>query len=206
MPKLALIADIKSSRRVKERAELQRKMEHCLQRLTQTNPGIISPYTITLGDEFQALFCRADQVLLDVFRIMYELYPVSIRFSLGIGDITTDINPDQALGMDGPAFYRAREGMTYLKQSEDLLRLEGLPDSLNSLCNHSLQLLSHISAKWRRSRFQILLGLSEGMSVKDLAEQLQISEQAVYKNISDGSLESVLGLLDDISLQINQTL
>ena len=51
---------------------------------------------------------------------------------------------DQALGMDGPAFYRARDGIDQLKDSGDLIRLEGLPDRWVTLAEGSLRLLS----KW----------------------------------------------------------
>ncbi len=206
MPMLALIADIRSSRQVKKRAELQSGLRRCLDRLNQRSQGLASPYTITLGDEFQALFNSADGVMSDILEILSELHPVSIRFALGVGEITTDINPRQALGMDGPAFYRAREAMAQLKSSDDLFRIEGLPDDTNRLSNHSLQLLSHLCNKWRQSRFRILVGLMEGLSVRELAGQLQLSDKAIYKNISEGALEPVQGLLEDITLQLNQAL
>ncbi|OZG71122.1 hypothetical protein BTA51_22345 [Hahella sp. CCB-MM4] len=206
MPMLALIADIRSSRQIKKRAELQTGLGRCLDQLNQENQGLLSPYTITLGDEFQALFSSADRVMRDILGILSDLHPVNVRFALGVGDISTEINSRQALGMDGPAFYRAREAMTHLKSSDDLFRIEGLPEATNRLCNHSLQLFSHMCSKWRHSRFKILVGLMDGLSVRDLAGQMQLSDKAIYKNIDEGALDPVQGLLEDITFQLNQAL
>ena len=206
MQRLALIADVVGSRKVADRAELQQRIKKVLKTLNGRRPDLLSPYTVTLGDEFQALFASADRVLRDVVHIMSALYPVQVRFALGVGEITTDINPDQALGMDGPAFYHARDGMTRLKGTDHLINLTGMEPSLQRLCNHSLQLFSYTLHKWRHSRYQILAGLLEGHTVKDLVVPLGVSDKAIYKNISDGALETIQGLLADMSEQLNQAI
>jgi hypothetical protein len=75
------------------------------------NMHLISPYTITLGDEFQAVLKNARHLFGDIITILYVIYPTKIRFSIGIGDIQTPVNPNQAIGMDGTAFYNARTGI-----------------------------------------------------------------------------------------------
>lgn len=203
MPRLALIADVVGSRKTADRAALQARLGRILEQLNARNAGLLSPYTLTLGDEFQALFARADDVLRDAALIMAELYPVRVRFAFGLGDITTAINPKQALGMDGPAFYAARAAMSELKQGEDWFRIEGLPHAQQSLCNHSLQLLRQLIGKWRRPRFQILCGQLDGRTVKAMSESLGLSDKAIYKNISDGALAPIQGLFDDLVQHMN---
>ncbi len=206
MHTLALIADVVGSRKVEDRADLQKRIKQVLSTLNKSNSGLISPYTVTLGDEFQALFSSATNVMRDMIHIMTALYPVQVRFAFGVGEITTEINPEQALGMDGPAFYRARDGMAQLKGSDNLFYIAGLAPATERLCNHSLQLLSYTLHKWRHSRFQVLTGLLDGQSVKDLAGPLGVSDKAIYKNISDGALEIIQGLLADVAEQINLAL
>ena len=56
--------------------------------------------------------------------IQRELYPVKLRFGIGIGEISTEINQKAAIGADGPAFYAAREIINFLKNEEKHLKIK----------------------------------------------------------------------------------
>lgn len=49
-----------------------------------------------------------------------------IRFSIGWGDISTELSSRSSLGMDGPAFYLAREGIESLRKRDGLYGITGL--------------------------------------------------------------------------------
>lgn len=163
-------------------------------------------YTLTLGDEFQAVFATADHVFDDIVQILGALHPDQVRFSLGLGNITTELNLDQALGMDGPAFYRARDGIEQLKDSGDLLRLVGLPDRWAALAQGSLRLLSKWIQKWEANRLAVLHGLLSGDPVKAISTDLGVTEQAVYKNIRSGGLDAVIEVLSALTDILNNCL
>ena len=206
MAYLVLIGDLVASRHSPQRRELQQRLKAVLKRLNQQTPGPASPYTLTLGDEFQAVFTRADTIFDDMIQILAALHPDQVRFALGLGEITTDLNPDQALGMDGPAFYRARDGIDHLKDSGDLFIIEGLPDTWADLARGSLSLLSNRIGKWEANRLAILHGLLTDRPVKDIARELGISEQAVYKNINNGGLKAVIQVLSALARLLNASL
>ena len=203
---LVLIADVVASRRAKDRQALQHMLTVKLSELNTQATGLTSPYTLTLGDEFQAVFCQADRVFADLVGLLSVLHPTRIRFSLGLGAITTDLNPDQALGMDGPAFYAARDGISRLKSSGDLMRIEGPPVEDAALVNGSLRLISQRMEKWQANRFAILHDLMSGYSVQAIAERIDISEQAVYKNIHSGGLDAVIEVLSALTDVLNRQL
>ena len=202
---LVLIGDIVTSRNSARRRDLQEQMKAVFAELNQNNAGLISPYTLTLGDEFQVVFNEADRVFTDIFAIL-AILPVKVRFSLGLGAITTDLNPAQALGMDGPAFYNARDGINKLKKQGDLYNLEGLADDLQALANASLRLFSHTSKKWRANRYAVINHLLRGWSVDAIVKDLAISEQAVYKNINSGGIEVTIELVSALTDAINTSL
>jgi len=206
MVHLVLIADLVASRHTQDRQALQRCLKSELAALNYSKGGLTSPYTLTLGDEFQAVFNRADRVFIDLVGLLSALHPTRIRFSLGLGTITTDLNPDQALGMDGPAFYAARDGIERLKSSGDLLHIEGLPAGEAALANGSLRLISQHLEKWHANRFDILHSLMSGHSVQAIAERIDISEQAVYKNIHSGGLDAVIDVLSALTDIVNRQL
>ncbi len=206
MSYLVLIGDIIASRNAPSRTALQQRLQEELGALNKTAHGLISPYTLTLGDEFQAVFTRADSVFSGLIRLLGALHPIRTRFSLGVGNITTDINPTQALGMDGPAFYQARDGIDHLKESGDLFRIEGLPPMEASLVNGTLTLLSQRMQKWQPNRLAILHDLMQGKKVQQIADSLDISEPAVYKNIHSGGLETVIQVLSAVTDLLNRHL
>ena len=206
MSYLVLIGDLIASRHSPDRKGLQNRLKALLKKLNDRTPKPVSPYTLTLGDEFQAVFDKADRVFVDIVQIMETLHPDQVRFSLGLGNITTELNLDQAMGMDGPAFYRAREGINRLKDSGDLLHLGGLPDSWVPLAEGTLRLLSQRFQKWEVNRLAILHGLLVGKSVKAIAGSLSVTEQAVYKNIRSGGLEAVIQVLSALAEILNNCL
>ena len=206
MAYLVLIGDLIASRHSQNRKDLQDRLKAILKSLNSRVPKPVSPYTLTLGDEFQAVFNTADHVFDDMVQIMAALHPDQVRFSLGLGNITTELNPEQSLGMDGPAFYRSREGIDRLKDSGDLLYLGGLPDNWALLAEGALRLLSQRLQRWEANRFAILHGLLVGEPVKTIAAKLEISEQAVYKNIHSGGLEAVKQVLSALTGILNDCL
>jgi hypothetical protein len=207
---LVLIADIEASRKIegKEREDLQQRLEKILDALNEQADGLVSPYTITLGDEFQAVFDKADKVFVQILKIMAALHPVVVRFSLGVGEIATPINNEQAIGMDGPAFHEAREGIDILKESGNLIniRIEGEDNLTLKIVNGSLQLLSKQIRSWNKKRITILHMLKEGYDYKAITKELDISRAAFYKNKEAGLLEVVDELSDNIAKVINQKL
>lgn len=211
MKYLALIGDIVASKQLAKRGEFQTNLALLLKGISSRNPALVSPYTITLGDEFQAVYQRADTLFLDVFTILSGIHPAQARFAIGVGELATDINPKQALGMDGPAFHRAREAITELKKTGYFIRLQGGPapepgDDPWRLLNHLLNLLTHQVDGWERNRLRIIRGLLRGATVTELEEELKISKVAVYKNINAAALEEVKGLCDEITRILNREL
>lgn len=207
---LVLIADIEASRDIegKDREVLQKSLKDILTHLNEQGEGIVSPYTITLGDEFQAVFDEADHLFVHMLKIMETLHPVTVRFSLGIGSIDTPLNTEQALGMDGPAFHRARKGIEILKENGFLfgIRSEDNADLMLKILNNSLQLLSKQMRGWNKTRIKILYMLKEGWDYKVISDELGISRTAFYKNKEAGALEVIDELSDNMAAMINQEL
>ncbi len=207
---IVLIADIEDSQALSagEREELQNSLSALLGELNDQNPALVSPYTITLGDEFQAVYDNADGICIDILKILAELHPIAVRFSLGVGTIDTSINTEQAIGMDGPAFHAARKGIEILKESGFLFHIAVTNEELPSvnLINNSLQLLSQQLRGWNKNRLQILYMLQEGYDYKAISEELEISQQAFYKNKNAGSLDVIKDLSQNMATIINQRL
>src|SRR5207237_6855737 len=108
MKKIVIIGDLVLSRNIRRRDKIQTELLSELRRLNKIRSGLISPYTVTLGDEFQAVYSNADSLFSDIFEISAKIQPVKIRFAVSLGEITTRINKKSAMGMDGHVFHNAR--------------------------------------------------------------------------------------------------
>ena len=118
-PYIAIIGDMKMSRKMEERKEVQVRLSDVLLRINETyKQDIVSKFTITLGDEFQGLLANGINVLRIIKELEREMFPVQFRFGIGIGAITTDINYEMSIGADGPGYYFARKAIDHLKNNE----------------------------------------------------------------------------------------
>lgn len=207
MRMIALIGDIVASTKIADREKIQEKLQSILDSLnSKKDKHLISPYTITLGDEFQALFNQADDLFYDAFLILQAIYPEKMRFSYGIGTIETIINRKSAIGMDGPAFHNARKGIGELKKTPYLFNITGLENSQSDLVNLVLRFASHNLLKWGKNRLNVYTLLYENRSVKEIAEIVQLSDKAIYKTINVGDLKTVIEIFKKITEIMNESL
>jgi hypothetical protein len=203
MKKIALIGDIVASRNIKNRSGVQKKLSRLFLNLNKNNKALDSPYTITIGDEFQALYNSADSIFHDIWKILESLYPETVRFSIGIGNLTTRVNKNQALGMDGPAFHYARDGLNELKSSSVLFNIETGDEKEILLIKEVLSLISQNTIRWKHTRIKIFNMLNEGKSVKEISKKLHVTDKAVYKHIDAGALNILMDLFNQITFEIN---
>lgn len=206
MTLICVIGDLVGSRRVEDRMGLQDRLRMTLDSINGTRKEhLLSPCTITLGDEYQAVYGDADSLFLDFFTVLRDLYPEKVRFSVGIGSLQTELNPRLAIGMDGPAFHVAREAMkSPFRRSGCLFHIGQAGLDPPPWIGTALSLVSHEVKAWKPNRFLVFQRLLAGVDVKVIAEEARISTTAVYKNIQSGGLEAIRHLLAEIAQWVNQ--
>jgi hypothetical protein len=214
MAYLALIGDIKQSRLLPNRVVVQERLEWVCDHLNADaeSLGLVSPLTVTLGDEFQALFRSARALWQVVFAVESALQgdddsepEVAMRFGVGIGNLSTPLNSTAAIGMDGPAFHRAREAIETLKRDDRRYRVEGLQQEAG-LARHMLDYISNQRTGWRRNRVRVFSRLLAGETPAATAAVIGISDRAVYKNIRHGDLETLASVLTELASVIDATI
>lgn len=195
--RIALVADIVGSRKIQERITFDERLVMCLTDLSHRNPHILSPYTL-IGDEIQAVFSGGSHLFHDAVSILSAIHPVTMRFSYGVGTLIKPINPEQAIEMDGPAFYHARDGVNELKETGYLFTVVGDDVPQVDLVREVLNLVAHEMSEWNENRLGTLALRQDGVPVKTIADELGISDKAVYKTIDAGALEVIMRLFDEI--------
>lgn len=191
---LALIGDFIASKDILDRSLVQQKLETCLHSLNhQYQDVLVSKLTITLGDEFQGLFQLDAPIFKLVDELVLAMKPYKIRFGLGSGEILTPIDPEQSIGADGPAYWRARQAIETVHKKNDYgntqiaLILEN--PQLSQQANALLAASEHIKSSWRPSQeevFEALIELGiyqEQFEQYRVADYLKLNESAFTKRL-----------------------
>jgi hypothetical protein len=112
---IVLMADIIDSRK-NDQNELMLKFRNVTEEINKSHKkGILSPMTITLGDEFQGVvknISAAINLILELEeKLMLNNAGFKLRYVLYEGKIDTPINDKIAYGMLGEGLTKAREAL-----------------------------------------------------------------------------------------------
>lgn len=209
-PHIAIIGDIKNSKKIENRNQIQIGLKKVLEDLNEVyQADISSKFTITLGDEFQGLLCKGTNVMNIIGEIERKMYPVKIRFGIGIGEITTGIISEMAIGADGPGYYMARNAIVYLKEEEKKnqteaadtrIEVDGGYEEITIMLNTILSLMTVIKESWSSRQQEIIWNLLEYQdSQSNVANRLCITQPAVHKALAKGNYYAYKSALDTVA-------
>ena len=194
----AIIGDIKGSKKLKDRWEVQMNIRAVLDEINRTyHEDIASTFSITLGDEFQGLLKSPHHTLKIVKYIQTKMYPTKFRIGIGLGDVSTEINPESALGADGPAYYAAREMIDALHENENKNKRAEADIQFSIYNEYSfeieqintmLALIKEIEDKWKpEQRLTIWDMIENGGSQQDCAERMNTTQSTVGRRLISGN-------------------
>ena len=193
----AIIGDLVESRELDERWKIQEQLNKVLGQVNEKyKADIAAKFTITLGDEFQGLMHRTNETLIILDEIRFHMYPVKIRFGIGIGPMSTVINEAAAIGADGPAYYAAREGLLSIKN----LNGKYVQPFMDTMCyvyrvasksledadifNATLSAIGFIANKWTDKQRDIITEVERGeLSQRDIGKKLEITQSSVQRRL-----------------------
>lgn len=202
----AIIADIQKSKEIKNRKTFQDKLQDILQELNLAYENeFASNFTITLGDEFQALFSSPIHILEIIDKLRCSLHPIKLRFGIGVGNILTSIQKDASIGADGPAYWCAREAINSIYKHKKNIEIQFEADvPFSSLVNTSISLCDEIEAHWTTSQMQFVRGLilkygyDVSFTQKALADEQACSLQSINKKLKATSYYTYIKLRKEI--------
>ncbi|MCK5671759.1 MAG: hypothetical protein KAH95_00190 [Spirochaetales bacterium] len=194
---LILIGDIIESKKIDDRAEVQRKLSSIFTKLNKNCNNIISPFTITLGDEFQAVFNSSKGIIHSLLTISKLIFPYEIRYSLAIGKLSTELNRKTSIGMDGPVFYSGRQGIENLKNKKGVFSLHTESQKYDLLISAGMDMiLSEIYRYKSTNRANIFVRTLEKMPQGQVAQDNGVSRQNINKNTKRWLIEQKVVLME----------
>ncbi len=188
---VALIGDIRGSRELEDRAQVQERFERTLEDANEAfDEAIAADLVITTGDEFQGLFATPSAALEALVAIADELAPVRFAFGLGRGALETKLKP-QAVGMDGPCFHRAREALEAASQQQAFAQVSGFGSSTDTWANTVLILVGVIRERWTDRQLAFIRALRELPTQQAVAERFEVSPSVVSESLTAANFHKV---------------
>lgn len=183
---VTLIGDLVGSRRLPQRAAVQRRVGEVLAEVNERrNPAqALEP---TVGDEFQGAFSDVPAALLASLEVRLRLLPeVDVRCGLGFGEVTVHDADRRPLLQDGPGWWAARDALELLERPRSAGSHTWYvgPDAAatNALIVTRDALVDRIGARARR----MLLAALEGRSQAEIADLEDVSRSAVSQQFARG--------------------
>ncbi len=180
-----VIGDMIGSRKLENRSGIQKKFSAALKTIQKRHKEqIVSPLTVTIGDEFQAILKDTSQLFNTLYEIEQSLKSVSLRYGFGIGIITTEINYSAAIGMDGPAFHNARAAIEQARKSGRHYALRCEDTFIEKRLNTLLNWLDISTTNWSSEKRTILHLYRHNVTQKEIARLVSMSQSAVSQHIN----------------------
>ncbi len=146
---------------------------------------ILSPITITLGDEFQGVVKSpraALQIIFDLEKHLMTLKnPFKLRYVIHEGEIQTKLNRDKAYEMLGPGLTAARKQLTDMKSSKSRFKVSLYDKELAEKLSLMLIVLQGIIDQWTPTQQKVVATFLELEDYKKVAERLNKDSTAIWR-------------------------
>ncbi|GAB4257039.1 SatD family protein [Deferrisoma sp.] len=175
---LCLTADVVSSRAHPGSAQrLRQAAERVNARRAQ---GLAVPFSVTVGDEVQALFVDAEAALEAELDLRLLLFPLRLHCGLGVGPVEGPIE-DRTGGMQGECFLRSREALAEAKRHGDgLTWISSGNPPLDDAANACFLALAAVEARWTEKQARALEAVREVGTQVQAARRLGISQPSLH--------------------------
>ncbi len=189
-----IIGEISSVESMKSRFHEKEMLTEVLGKVNARYGDVIaSNFTLTVGNEFQGVLSDATPIMEIIDWIRVSMADSGLLFGIGIGDLETRISK-LSIGVDGPAYWNAREAILAVHEDDDYGRTNVLiradeSRNLVHVMNETLRLCGYVESRWRDTQRELveksILLHGHDLSVKqiELAKDMGLTTQALNQRI-----------------------
>jgi hypothetical protein len=197
-----ITADVVNSRKIRSfRLKRDSRLKE-LSRLHMEQKLILSPYTITVWDEFQVILSKPEftpRVILDLRRLFF---PLQLWIAVGLGSASGTHSKPINIHAGGEAFERARQAADLLKSGSTKYRVltcfksgdESLDTIANTIYHLQDSLIERTTEKqWAAINIQLETGR------QDLtAKRLKLNISTISRNLKRGNFWHLVETVDSM--------
>jgi len=147
--------------------------------------AILSPYTTTLGDEFQGIAKSLRGAVECIFYLeetgIERKNPFGIRYVVHHGEIQTPINREIAYEMMGPGLTKARALLTDKRRGQPRFCFD-LPDKrLAENLTRLFGVIDGLTSRWNRKDFPLIAGMLSDTNNEEVAKKYHKNRSQIWK-------------------------
>lgn len=201
------MADIIDSSQKDSKKLLSQFKESVSEINSKWSKDIVSPLTITLGDEFQGIINNLKNSIEIIFQfeefILAKEFNFKLRYVLNIGEIETPINRKTAHGMMGEGLSEARKRLNELKANENrfLILLENKNDKAEKILNDSFKIYQYYIDSWKIRDYKIASEFLIHNDYKEIAHNFNLNKSTTWRREKSLNIEEYK-LVKEIILNI----
>lgn len=203
---IVLTGDLKSSRKIKERAKIQENFKNVLKIVNKKFKEIIvAKFLIIGGDSFQGML-SSPYPIFDMYYELFENIGYPFYLGIGIGSISTKLSKNVG-EMDGEAFHRAIEALEKAKKDRGWVAFKSGWE-IDSIVTASWNLMADVIWHWSKRQKEIIMHYrkNEGdrKAIEKVAKNFGVSEKNIYKILKTGKYNLLKEAEDAIMDLLNQ--
>ncbi|OAN64262.1 hypothetical protein A8B79_13025 [Balneola sp. EhC07] len=147
--------------------------------------AILSPLTITLGDEFQGILSSVSSGIDLLFHLEEELLKTEPDFKLHyvllLGEIETEINPDIAYEMMGKGLTEARKMLSSKKRNRKRFRFKLQNKEQTEQLSRIFEVLDTIILNWKKEDYPLILDMINNDNNSEVGELHDKNRDQIWK-------------------------
>ncbi|MDJ0763349.1 MAG: SatD family protein [Myxococcota bacterium] len=148
--------------------------------------AILSPFTVTLGDEFQGIAKDLPSAIACIFEFEDTLLsqggPFQLRYVLHQGVINTPINTEIAYAMLGPGLTRARKMLTDKKRRKrQKFNIELVNVDLSRILSQLFFVLEGLQGRWKKKDYELINSMLESSNNGEIGAKFGKNRSQIWK-------------------------
>jgi len=185
---VVVTGDLKSSRRLEDRAEVQEELKNALRMVNRRfEEEIAAKFMVVRGDSFQGLL-YSPKCLFDMYHVFFENISRQFYLGIGVGDISTGLSENVG-EIDGEAFHKASEALERAKK-ENIWIVFRSEWEIDEVVTCLLNFMADVMWNWTKRQKELIIYFREHggdrEAVRLASKKFGVGERSIYKTLRTG--------------------
>lgn len=145
----------------------------------------LSPYTVTLGDEFQGVTSSLQSGIETLFYLeeqrLVKGCEFKLHYVLHYGKIETPINPETSYGMLGKGLTQARKKLTAKKRERKRFNFDLGEEEFSTQLNRLFEVLDGITERWKPDDFALITDMINNDNDREVGEKHDKDRSQIWR-------------------------
>ena len=182
---VVVTGDLKSSRKLKDRAEVQEDLKSALRIVNKRfEEEIPAKFVVVGGDSFQGMLF-SPKYLFDIYYAFFENIGHQFYLGIGVGDISTGLSENVG-EIDGEAFHKASEALERAKKENMWIAFKSEWE-IDEVVTCLLNFMADVMWSWTKRQREIVTyyrkvkNEKSSVTLEEVAEGIGIKKQTLSK-------------------------